>query len=101
MPDNSTTTQQILQDIHEDLQLIIEQDKTRRECETQIKSEVKDLRTLLIGLDGTNGLRSVSKLHDTAIDDLKKWKTQVMVALALMQMFFVPVVIYLLQQMFK
>lgn len=101
MPDNSTTTQQILQDIHEDLQLIIEQDKTRREGETQIKSEVKDLRTLLIGLDGTNGLRSESKLHDAAIDDLKKWKTQVMVVLALMQMFFVPIVIYLLQQIFK
>lgn len=101
MPDNSTTTQQILQDIHEDLQLIIEQDKTRRECETQIKSEVKDLRTLLIGLDGTNGLRSESKLHDAEIDDLKKWKTQVMVVLALMQMFFVPIVIYLLQQIFK
>lgn len=101
MPDNSTTTQQILQDIHEDLQLIIEQDKTRRESETQIKSEVKDLRTLLIGLDGTNGLRSESKLHDAAIDDLKKWKTQVMVVLALMQIFFVPVVIYLLQQIFK
>lgn len=98
---DTNITQQILTDIHQDLQLIIDQYTQRRDYETQVKSEVKDLRTLLIGLDGTNGLRSVSKLHDAAIDDLKKWKTQVMVVLALMQMFLVPVVIYLLQQIFK
>ena len=36
-----TITEQILKDIHDDLQVIISQDKERKECEMQVKSDLK------------------------------------------------------------
>ena len=96
-----TITEQILKDIHDDLQVIISQDKERKECEMQVKSDLKELRIVLMGIDGTNGLRSVSKRHSAEIEDLKRWKVQAMVLFAMMQLFLVPVGVYLLQQIFR
>ena len=92
-----TITEQILKDIHDDLQVIISQDKERKDCEMQ----VKELKIVLMGIDGTNGLRSVSKRHSEEIEELKRWKVQAMVLFAIMQVFLVPVGVYLLQQIFR
>ena len=96
-----TITEQILKNIHDDLQVIISQDKERKECEMQVKSDLKELRLVLMGIDGTNGLRSVSKRHSAEIEELKRWKVQAMVLFAMIQLFFVPVGVYLLQQLFR
>ena len=96
-----TITEQILKDIHNDLQVIISQDKERKDCEMQVKSDLKELKIVLMGIDGTNGLRSVSKRHSEEIEELKRWKVQAMVLFAMMQVFLVPVGVYLLQQIFR
>ena len=96
-----TITEQILKDIHDDLQVIISQDKERKECEMQVKSELRELRIVLMGIDGTNGLRSVSNRHSADIEELKRWKVQAMVLFAMMQLFLVPVGVYLLEQIFR
>ena len=96
-----TITEQILKNIQDDMQVIISQDKERKECEMQVKSELRELRIVLMGIDGTNGLRSVSNRHSADIEELKRWKVQAMVLFAMMQLFLVPVGVYLLEQIFR
>ena len=88
----------ILQAIHKELLIVSQRDQ---DCAAILKDQIKDLRVILIGIDGNNGVRSVTKQHDADISDLKKWRTQFMAIFAMIQLLGVPVLIYIIQHLIK
>lgn len=91
-------TVSILQAIHKELLSVSQRDQ---DCATLLRDQVKELRMILIGMDGSNGVRSVTKQHDADIADLKKWRTQFMAIFAMIQLLGVPVLIYIIQHLIK
>ena len=89
---------QILQAIHKELLIVAQRDQS---CLDVLKDQVKELRMILVGVDGTNGVRSVTKQHDADIADLKKWRTQFMAIFAMIQLLGVPILIFLIQRLIK
>lgn len=89
---------QILQAIHKELLIVAQRDQS---CLDVLKDQVKELRMILVGVDGTNGVRSVTKQHEADIADLKKWRTQFMAVFAVVQLLGVPILIFLIQQFLK
>lgn len=86
---------QVLQAIKKDLEVIAQRDQ---DCQQLMRDSVKDLRVILIGVDGNNGVRSMAKKHDVELEELKKWRTQFMAIFAVIQLLGVPITIYLIQQ---
>lgn len=91
-------TVSILQAIHKELLSVSQRDQ---DCATLLRDQVKELRMILIGVDGSNGVRSVTKQHDADIADLKKWRTQFMAIFAMIQLLGVPILIYIIQHLIK
>lgn len=89
---------QVLQEIKKDLAIISQRDQ---DCMQLMRDSVKDLRVILIGVDGNNGVRSVVKKHDAELEDLKKWRTQFMAIFAVIQLVGMPIAIYVIQHMIK
>lgn len=89
---------QILQAIHKELLVVTQRDQL---CLDVLKDQVKELRMILVGVDSTNGVRSVTKQHDADITDLKKWRTQFMAIFAMIQLLGVPILIFLIQRLIK
>lgn len=89
---------QILQAIHKELLIVAQRDQS---CLDVLKDQVKELRMILVGVDSTNGVRSVTKQHDADIADLKKWRTQFMAIFAMIQLLGVPILIFLIQRLIK
>lgn len=89
---------QILQAIHKELLVVAQRDQS---CVDVLKDQVKELRMILVGVDGSNGVRSTTKQHDAEIADLKKWRTQFMAIFAMIQLFGVPILIYIIQHLIK
>ena len=89
---------QILQNIHKELLIVSQRDQ---DCASILKDQIKELRMILVGVDGNNGVRSCVKQHDTDIADLKKWRTQFMAIFTVVQLLGVPMLIFLMQQFFK
>lgn len=98
MPDLHEQQIQILQAIHKELLSVAQRDQS---CLDVLKDQVKELRMVLVGVDGTNGVRSVTKQHDADIADLKKWRTQFMAIFAMIQLLGVPILIFLIQRIIK
>ena len=98
MPDLHEQQIQILQAIHKELLIVAQRDQS---CLDVLKDQVKELRMVLVGVDGTNGVRSVTKQHDADIADLKKWRTQFMAIFAMIQLLGVPILIFLIQRIIK
>lgn len=88
----------ILQSIHKELLVVSQRDQ---DCQTALKDQIKELRIILVGIEGTNGVRSVTKQHEIDIADLKKWRTQFMSIFAMIQLFGVPIFIYIIQTLIK
>ena len=91
-------TVSILQAIHKELLSVSQRDQ---DCATLLRDQVKELRMILIGVDGSNGVRSMTKQHDADITDLKKWRTQFMAIFAMIQLLGVPILIYIIQHLIK
>ena len=91
-------TVSILQAIHKEFLSVSQRDQ---DCATLLRDQVKELRMILIGVDGSNGVRSATKQHDADIADLKKWRTQFMAIFAMIQLLGVPVLIYIIQHLIK
>lgn len=89
---------QILQNIHKEMLIISQRDQ---DCASILKDQIKELRMITVGLDGSNGLRSVSKQHDIDIAELKKWRTQFMAVFASIQLIGVPMLVFFLQKFIK
>lgn len=89
---------QILQAIHKELLGVAQRDQ---DCAAIMKDQLRKLETILIGVDGNNGVRSLAKQHDADLADLKKWRTQFMTIFAMIQLVGMPILIYLLQQFIK
>ena len=89
---------QILQAIHKELLIVAQRDQS---CLDVLKDQVKELRMILVGVDGTNGVMSVTKQHDADIAELKKWRTQFMAIFAMIQLLGVPILIFLIQRLIK
>lgn len=98
MPDLHEQQIQILQAIHKELLIVAQRDQS---CLDVLKDQVKELRMVLVGVDGTNGVRSVTKQHDADIAELKKWRTQFMAIFAMIQLLGVPILIFLIQRIIK
>lgn len=91
-------TVSILQAIHKELLSVSQRDQ---DCAALLRDQVKELHMILIGVDGSNGVRSVTKQHDADITDLKKWRTQFMAIFAMIQLLGVPILIYIIQHLIK
>lgn len=89
---------QILQNIHKEMLVISQRDQ---ECANILKDQIKELRMITVGVDGSNGLRSVSKQHDIDIAELKKWRTQFMAVFASIQLVGMPLLVFFLQKFIK
>lgn len=89
---------QILQSIHKELLVVSQRDQ---DCAVILKDQIKELRMITVGVDGSNGLRSVSKQHDADIADLKKWRTQFMAVFASIQLVGMPLLVFFLQKFIK
>lgn len=89
---------QILQNIHKEMLIISQRDQ---DCASILKDQIKELRMITVGLDGSNGLRSVSKQHDIDIAELKKWRTQFMAVFASIQLVGMPLLVFFLQKFIK
>lgn len=98
MMDAHEQTINILQAIHSQMLVISQRDQ---DCAQAMRDQIKDLRMILIGVDGNNGVRSVTKQHDADIADLKKWRIQFMTIFAMVQLFGVPIFIYIIQNFIK
>ena len=96
--DTHEQTLSILQAIHKELLVVSQRDQ---DCATVLRDQIKELRMILIGVDGSNGVRSVTKQHDADIADLKKWRTQFMSIFAMIQLLGVPILIYIIQRLIK
>lgn len=83
----------ILKGIHEDLKGIAARDQ---DCLQIIRGDLKELRMIVVGIDGQNGLRSSAKKNEIDIDNLKRWQTQFMAVFAVIQLIGVPVAIYVI-----
>ena len=88
----------ILQAIHKELLSVSQRDQ---DYATLLRDQVKELHMILIGVDGSNGVRSITKQHDADIADLKKWRTQFMAIFAMIQLLGVPILIYSIQHLIK
>lgn len=88
----------ILQAIHKELLVVSQRDQ---DCANILKDQLKDLRMILIGVDGSNGIRSQVKQHDSDLAELKKWRTQFMAVFASIQLVGMPILIFLIQQFLK
>lgn len=88
----------ILEAIHRELLTVAQRDQS---CLDVLKDQIRDLKTIVTGVDGSNGLRSVSKQHEADLADLKKWRTQFMAVFAVVQLLGVPILIFLIQQFLK
>lgn len=89
---------QILQNIHKELLVVSQRDQ---DCANILKDQIKELRMITVGVDGSNGLRSVSKQHDLDIADLKKWRTQFMAIFTVIQVFGMPILFFFIQKFIK
>ena len=89
---------QILQAIHKELLTVSQRDQ---DCASILKDQIKELRMILIGVDGNNGVRSFVKQHDADIADLKKWRTQFMAIFAMIQLLGMPMLIFFIQKFIK
>lgn len=89
---------QILQSIHKELLVVSQRDQS---CAEVLRDQIKELRMITIGVDGSNGLRSVSKQHDADIADMKKWRTQFMAIFTVIQLLGMPILIFMIQQFLK
>lgn len=91
-------TVQILQAIHKELLTVSQRDT---DCANLLRDQLKELKMILIGVDGNNGVRSYVRQHETDIADLKKWRTQFMAVFAVIQLLGVPILIFTIQQFIK
>lgn len=91
-------TVQILQAIHKELLTVSQRDT---DCANLLRDQVKELKMILVGVDGNNGVRSHVRQHETDIADLKKWRTQFMAVFAVIQLLGVPILIFTIQQFIK
>jgi hypothetical protein len=98
MPDLHEQQIQILQAIHKELLVVAQRDQS---CLDVLKDQLKEVRMILVGVDGSNGLRSVSKLHDADLADLKKWRTQFMAVFTIIQLIGMPVLVFFFQHFIK
>lgn len=89
---------QILQNIHKELLIVSQRDQ---DCAIILKDQIKELRMITVGVDGSNGLRSISKQHDADIADLKKWRTQFMAIFTVIQVFGMPILFFFIQKYIK
>lgn len=89
---------QILQNIHKELLVVSQRDQS---CAEILRDQMKELRMILVGVDGNNGVRSYVKQHDVDLADLKKWRTQFMAVFAVIQIVGVPLLIFTLQKFLK
>lgn len=87
-----------LQAIQKDLTIIATRDQSAIDL---MRDSVKELRMILIGHDGSNGLRFTVKEHETALKMLQKWQTQAMTLFLIMQVFGVPAIIFFVQRFLK
>ena len=89
---------QILQNIHKELLIVSQRDQS---CAEVLRDQIKELRMITVGVDGANGLRSVTKQHDADIADLKKWRTQFMAIFTVIQVFGMPILFFFIQKYIK
>lgn len=109
---------QTLEDEQDILRALIhaieEQQQTTRHCQqtthnsiAAVRSDLLNLQHILIGVDGTNGLRakmkdehSETKALRQRIETLEKWRTQAMVLFVVVQVIIVPLLGTLLKKVF-
>ena len=89
---------QILQAIHKELLGMSQRDQS---CLDALRDQLKELRMIVIGHDGTNGLRSQIREHDAALKALQKWQTQAATLFVIVQVFGVPVIMFFIQKWLK
>ena len=87
-----------LQAIQKDLTIIANRDQ---DAINLMRDSVKELRMILIGHDGANGLRFQVKEHEAALKVLQKWQTQAMTLYLIIQIFGVPAILYVIQKFLK
>ena len=87
-----------LQAIQKDLMIIASRDQ---DAINLMRDGVKELRMILVGVDGSNGLRYTVKEHDAALKILQKWQTQAMTLFLIIQIFGVPGIIFFIQRFLK
>lgn len=61
-----------------------------------VSKDVRDVKYILVGTDGKNGLRCQVREMTKKVEHLEKWKVQAMTIFVLVQMLLVPVVIALI-----
>ena len=96
--DTHEQTITILQAIRKEMLSISQRDQ---DCAQLLKEQLRKLETILIGVDGTNGVRSMARQHEADISDLKKWRTQFMTIFATVQLFAVPLLIFIIEKYIK
>jgi hypothetical protein len=84
-----------LQAIQRDLGVIASRDQ---DAINLMRDSVKELRMIVTGADGTNGLRSVVKEHETILRALQQWKIQAATLFLIIQVFAVPTILFFLQK---
>lgn len=84
-----------LQAIHADIKTIASRDQA---CLDLLRDNVKEIRMILTGADGTNGVRSVVKEHDVLLKSLQKWQIQATTLYLIIQILGVPLLIYFFQR---
>ena len=86
---------QTVQAIQRDLTVIAQRDQNAIDL---MRDGVKELRMILCGADGTNGVRSVVKEHDLILKTLQKWQIQATTLYLIIQILGVPLLIYFFQK---
>lgn len=41
------------------------------------RDPIQELQSVVFGIDGTNGLRSISRVHHSRIEDLEQWRREI------------------------
>lgn len=70
-------------------------------CQQEIQKELIEMKLILVGPRGENGVRSEVKKIRNEIEGLNKWKTQAATIFFLIQAIGVPVVVALILKLIK
>lgn len=89
---------QILQAIHKELLVVAQRDQS---CLDVLKDQLKELRMIVIGHDGSNGIRSNVREHEVSLKALQKWQTQATTLFVIIQVFGVPSLLFFVQRFLK
>lgn len=98
MPDLHEQQIQILQAIHKELLVVAQRDQS---CLDVLKDQLKELRMIVIGHDGMNGIRSDVREHEATLKALQKWQTQAATLFLIIQVLGVPSLIFFIQRFIK